>query len=75
LIEVGLIVARFLHLAAVMALFGLALFPVYNRPSDADAPPARVIRLQRTLTFCTALLGLVSAFAWGWFAIAGMTGR
>jgi len=69
LIEVGLIIARFLHLAAVMTLFGLALFPVYNRPS------ARVIRLQRTLIFCTALLGLVSAFAWGWFAIAGMTGR
>jgi len=68
LIEVGLIIARFLHLAAVMTLFGLALFPVYNRPS------ARVIRLQRTLIFCTALLGLVSAFAWGWFAIAGMTG-
>src|SRR5215467_1544405 len=57
-----------------MTLFGLALFPVYNRPSDADAPLARVIRLQRTLIFCTALLGLVSAFAWGWFAIAGMTG-
>jgi len=74
LIEVGLITARFLHLAAAMALFGLALFPVYSRPSDADAPPARVSRLQRTLIFGTALLGLVSALAWGWFAIAGMTG-
>jgi len=70
LIEVGLITARFLHLAAVMALFGLALFPVYS----ADAPPARVIRLQRTSIFWAALLGIVSALAWGWFAIAGMTG-
>jgi len=74
LIEVGLITARFLHLAAVMALFGLALFPLYDRPFPSDAPSARVIRLQRTSTFCAALLGLVSAIAWGWLAIAGMTG-
>jgi putative copper resistance protein D len=73
LIEVGLISARFLHLAALMVLFGLAIFPVYSWPSDAEAAPARVIRLQRALKFC-ALFGLVSAFAWGWFAIAGMIG-
>src|SRR5215831_6663330 len=57
-----------------MALFGLALFPVYQRPTGADGPPARVNAWRRISIFCAALLGLVSAFAWGWFAIAGMTG-
>ena len=57
-----------------MALFGLALFPVYTQPSHANAPAVRVNRLRRTSIFCAALLGLVSAIAWGWFAIAGMTG-
>src|SRR5262249_40279598 len=57
-----------------MALFGLALFPVYSGPSGAAAPPARVNGWRRTSIFCAALLALVSALAWGWFAIAGMTG-
>src|SRR5262245_35831582 len=57
-----------------MALFGLALFPIYTRHSRAEAPPARVNRWRRTSMFCAVLLGLVSALAWGWFAIAGMTG-
>src|SRR5215831_18620322 len=57
-----------------MALFGLALFPVYSGPTGADAPPARVNGWRRISIFCAALLALVSALAWGWFAIAGMTG-
>jgi hypothetical protein len=33
--DAGLIAARFLHLATVMALFGLALFPLYSYPRRA----------------------------------------
>jgi hypothetical protein len=33
--DAGLIAARFLHLATVMALFGLVLFPLYSYPSRA----------------------------------------
>jgi len=31
--ETGLIAARFFQFAAVMALFGLALFPLYSYPA------------------------------------------
>ena len=40
MIEAGLIAARFLHVAAAMALFGLALFPFYSLPSRTNAWPA-----------------------------------
>src|SRR5262249_54574072 len=74
LIEAGLIAARFLHFGAAMALFGLALFPVYGCPSGSGAPSALVRRWLLTSVRCAALLGLLSALAWAWFTIAGMTG-
>jgi copper resistance protein D len=74
LIEAGLITARFLHLAAVMALFGLALFPLYSYPASGNPPLARLSRWLRTSLWCAAFLALASALAWGWFAIAAMTG-
>jgi copper resistance protein D len=73
LIETGLITARFLHFAAVMALFGLALFPLYSWPSRTSGPLA-ITRWLRTSMWCAAWLGLLSGIAWGGFAIAGMTG-
>jgi len=74
LIEAGLITARFLHFAAVMGLFGLALFPLYSYPASSNPPLARLSRWLRTSLWCSALLALVSALAWGWFAVAAMTG-
>ena len=74
MIETGLIAARFLHFAAVMALFGLALFPLYGYPASGNPPLARLSRWLRKSLWCAALLALASALAWGWFAIAGMTG-
>jgi copper resistance protein D len=73
LIDAGLITARFLHLAAVMALFGLALFPLYTWQSRASRPPGATHWLHSSIWWA-AWLGLLSALAWGWFAIAGMTG-
>jgi len=74
LIEAGLIAARFLHVTAAMALFGLALFPLYSLPSRTNAWPAGVGHWLRASMRCATLLGLLSALAWAWFAIAGMTG-
>jgi putative copper resistance protein D len=74
LIEAGLVAARFLHYAAAMALFGLALFPIYGCPPGSGASSALVRRWLLTSLRCAALLALLSALAWAWFAIAGMTG-
>ena len=74
MIEAGLVAARFLHFAAATTLFGLALFPLYTRPSRTSVQPVRVSRWLRTSIGCATVLGLLSALAWAWFAIAGMTG-
>ena len=74
MIEAGLITARFLHFSAVMALFGLALFPLYSYPASGNPPLARLSRWQRTSLWCAAFLALASALAWGWLTIAAMTG-
>ena len=74
MIEAGLITAHFLHIAAVMALFGLALFPLYSLPSRTSVWSAGVGRFLRASMRCAALLGLLSALGWGWFTVAGMTG-
>jgi len=74
LIEAGLITARFLHFAAVMALFGLALFPLYSYPASGNPPLARLSRWLHTALWCAAFLALASALAWGWLVIAAMTG-
>jgi putative copper resistance protein D len=74
LIEAGLITARFLHFAAVMALFGLALFPLYSYPASGNPPLARLSRWLHTSLWCSAFLALASALAWGWLVIAAMTG-
>ena len=73
MIESGLITARFLHLAAVMPLFGLALFPLYSWPSRASRP-YELTRWLRASIWCAALVGLLSGLSWGWFAVASMTG-
>src|SRR5262245_4818645 len=57
-----------------MGLFGLALFPLYSYPASDNPPLARLSRWLRTSLSCAALLALASALAWGWFAIAAMTG-
>lgn len=74
MIEAGLVATRFVHFATVMALFGLALFPHYSYPARGGAPAAWTGRWLRVSLHRAALLGLVSGLAWGWFALASMTG-
>jgi len=72
--EAGLIAARFLHLATVMILFGLALFPLYSYPSRVGELPAELGRWLGMSLRLVALLALASALAWGLLAIANMAG-
>jgi copper resistance protein D len=74
LIEVGLITARFMHFAAVMALFGLALFPLYAHRSSAAGSRARLGGWLNAWLWGAALLGLLSALGWGWFTIVNVVG-
>jgi len=75
MLDVELIVARFVHYSGVLALFGIALFPVYALGHNAelqDVLPA--MRLSRAALAYCALLAAVSGIAWFAFAAAGMAG-
>lgn len=68
MIEVGLILSRWLHYAGVTALFGLSLFRLYA-PQTAVAAGGR----WRWLV-SAALLALLSGIAWFYFAVASIAG-
>jgi len=72
--ETGLIAARFLHFAAVMALFGLAVFPLYSYPSRAGELPVRLGQWLSTSLRLAVLLAIASALAWGLLTVANMAG-
>ena len=74
MIEVGLITARFMHFAAVLALFGLALFPLYAYRPSVGGSRARLGGWLNAWLWGAALLGLLSALGWGWFTIVNMVG-
>ncbi len=72
--EAGLIAARFLHFATVMALFGLAVFPLYNYAGRAGELPARLSQWLTVSLRLAALLAIASALAWGLLTVANMAG-
>jgi len=72
--EAGVIAARFLHFATVIALFGLAVFPLYTYSNRVGPPPARLGRWLRMRLRLAALLALFSGIAWALFTVANMTG-
>src|SRR5258705_1507620 len=74
MLEAGLVAARFLHYATALALFGLALFPLYTYPSRACPPPARLARWLHGMVTWAMLGAFLSAIALGVFAVANMTG-
>lgn len=61
MLECGLIVARFLHYAAEMALFGVALFPLYAYPGRTEIQPSRFGDWLAPVLFKHALATFVSA--------------
>lgn len=74
MIEVGLIVARFLHYAAAMALFGVSLFPLYAYSGRTEPEPVSLSLWLRPVQFGVALAALISAALWLAFVAANMTG-
>lgn len=71
MVEVGLVVARFLHYAMTTTLAGLSLFPLY---AYAGAEPEALGRWRQKWLLWTALAALVSGLCWFAFAAANMGG-
>lgn len=69
MIELGLILARFVHYAATTTLAGASFFPLYT-----GAEPEALSRWRRTLLVGAAVIALLSGLAWFGFAVANMSG-
>ncbi len=74
MLAAGLIVSRFIHFTAVLALFGGALFPLYAvRGVRTDAPP-RFGAGPPWMLIASSLAALVSGVSWFAFTAASMSG-
>lgn len=71
MIDIGLVLSRFLHYAATTTLFGAALFPLY---AYVDQEPERAGGGHRKLLLRAASLALASGLLWFVFSAASMTG-
>ncbi|WP_458760881.1 copper homeostasis membrane protein CopD [Afipia sp. TerB] len=71
MIEVGLIIARFVHYLATTALAGVSLFPLY---AYAGAEPDALARWRQRWLLWTAVAALFSGLCWFAFAAANMSG-
>ena len=71
MIDLGLVVARFLHYAAATTLAGVAFFPLY---AYAGEEPETLARWRKILLLRTAIVALIGGLAWFAFAVANMSG-
>ena len=71
MIDVGLVVARLLHYAAVTTLAGVPFFPLY---AYAAAEPAGLFRWRQAVLFAAAASALISGLLWFVFSVANMSG-
>jgi putative copper resistance protein D len=71
MIELGLVVARLLHFAAVTNLAGVSIFPLY---AHADAEPMLLLRWRQRVLLAAAIAALFSGVVWFVFAVANMSG-
>jgi putative copper resistance protein D len=74
MIEAGLIIARFLHYAAVTTLAGVSFFPLYAYPHGLGPQPIALARRMRTVLFIAANVALASGILWFVFTVANMSG-
>lgn len=74
MLEAGLIVARFLHYAAVLVLFGLSLFPLYAHSGRAMLSAARPDPWVLRSVLWAALIALLSSLPLLAFTAANMAG-
>ena len=73
-VEEGLVASRFLHFAALLFVFGSALFPVYAFAAGANHTGASFTHWLRSWIFAACLLAFVSGATWLLFASASMAG-
>jgi len=71
MIDVGLVVARLLHYAAVTTLAGVSFFPLY---AYAAAEPAGLFRWRQVVLLAAAAAALISGLLWFVFSVANMSG-
>lgn len=71
MIDLGLVVARFLHYVASTTLAGAAFFPLY---AYAGAEPETLGRWRSKVLLWSAVLAVISGLGWFVFAVANMSG-
>jgi putative copper resistance protein D len=71
MIDLGLVVARLLHCAAVTTLAGVSFFPLY---AYADAEPIALLRQRQAVLLAAAIVALLSGVLWFVFSVANMSG-
>lgn len=71
MIDLGLVVARLLHYAAVTTLAGASFFPLY---AYGDGEPSALHRWRQGMLLAAAIAASLSGFLWFVFAVANMSG-
>src|SRR5258705_6915436 len=71
MIDLGLVVARLLHYAAVTTLAGVSFFPLY---AYAIAEPKELSRGRQAVLLFAGAASLLSGLLWFVFAVANMSG-
>jgi putative copper resistance protein D len=71
MIDLGLVIARLLHYAAVTTLAGVAFFPLY---AYAGTEPKELFRWRLAVHRAAAVAALLSGLLWFVFSVANMSG-
>jgi putative copper resistance protein D len=71
MIDLGLVVSRFLHYAAVTTFAGVSFFPLY---AYAATEPKELFRWRQAVLLSAAVAALLSGLLWFVFSVANMTG-
>lgn len=71
MIDLGLVVARLLHYAAVTTLAGVSFFPLY---AYAAAEPKPLFRRRQAVLLSAAIGALIGGLLWFIFSVANMSG-
>jgi copper resistance protein D len=71
MIDIGLILSRLLHYAAVTTLSGVSFFPLY---AYAAAEPQKLFRWRKAVLLSAAVAALLSGLLWFVFSVANMSG-
>jgi putative copper resistance protein D len=74
MLEAGLIASRFIHYAAVLTLFGAALYPLYSFREGLAVGGAALVPALRRLFAGAALLAFLGGVGWFVFTTAAMAG-